>query len=112
MSDDPVILSCFPHRTASHEVADDGRVVVLQPRFAFGPLQKLMVRWNRPFVRVRLDEVGSFIWLRAEGDSDLETIASALQQQFGDRVPNARVRTVAFARSLVRARLLQLRTRN
>jgi hypothetical protein len=108
MRDDAIILSCAPKCSAAHELGEDGRVVVFQPRFEWRPLQRLMVRLNRPHVRVRLDEVGSFIWLRCNGSTRISDIALALEQQFGDKVPGASARTVLFFRSLARSGLIEL----
>ncbi|MBI5538055.1 MAG: PqqD family protein [Deltaproteobacteria bacterium] len=112
MRDDAVILSCLPQRLAEHEVGADGRVVVLQPRFGWKPLQALMVRWNRPHVRVKLDEVGSFTWLRCDGTAAVSEIVAALEQHFGDRLPQAQSRTLMFFRSLARSQLIALRRRS
>ena len=108
MRDDAVILSCLAQRLAQHELAPDGRVIVLQPRFAWKPMQALMVRWNRPHIRVKLDEVGSFIWLRCDGALVVSEIAAALEQHYGERVPHAKARTLLFLRSLVRSKLVAL----
>jgi hypothetical protein len=109
MRDDAVILSCLPQRLAEHEVGSDDRVVVLQPRFSWKTLQALMVRWKRPHVRVKLDEVGSFTWLRCDGTTAVSEIVVALEQQFGDRVPRVQERTLLFFRSLARSNLIALR---
>jgi hypothetical protein len=109
MRDDAVILSCLPQRLAEHEVGTDGRVIVLQPRFGWKPLQALMVRWNRPHVRVKLDEVGSFTWLRCDGATAVSEIVAALDKEFGDKLPRAQDRTLLFFRSLARSNLIALR---
>jgi hypothetical protein len=109
MRDDAVILSCLPQRLAEHEVGPDDRVVVLQPRFSWNPMQALMVRWKRPHIRVKLDEVGSFTWLRCDGAASVSEIVAALEQHFGDKVPRVQERTLLFFRSLARSKLIALR---
>ncbi|HQP35908.1 MAG TPA: PqqD family protein [Polyangiaceae bacterium] len=107
--DNEVILSCVPVRKAGHETTDDGKVVVLQPRFEWRPLQAWMERMGRPHFRVKLDEVGSFIWTRCNGEAEAGEIAVALEAQFGERVAPARQRTAQFFRNMVRAGIVELR---
>jgi hypothetical protein len=109
MRDDAVILTCLPKRLVDHEVGDDGRVIVLQPRFSWPPLQAWMVRLGRPHVRVKLDEVGSFTWLRCDEATAVSEIAAAVAQHFGDKLPQAEERTILFFRSLTRSKLISLR---
>jgi len=108
MRDDDVILGCIPQRIADHEVADDGRVIVLQPRFGWAPLQRLMVSLGRPFVRVKLDPRGSFLWLQCDGKRTVAAIASECRGSFGDERADLGPRVVAFFRSLVRSDLVRL----
>lgn len=107
--DTETILSCVPVRTAGHEVTDEGKVVVLQPRFDWRPLQQWMERLGKPYLRVKLDDIGSFIWLKCDGEASVESIAAALESEFGERVKPARDRTVLFFRNMVRADIVRLR---
>lgn len=110
--DTETILSCVPVRMAGHETTEDGKIVVLQPRFDWRPLQALMERWNKPHMRVKLDEIGSFIWLKCDGAARVDEIAAALESRFGERVAPARDRTVLFFRHMTRAGIIKLGTRN
>jgi hypothetical protein len=108
MRDDAIILACIPHRIAEHELSDDGRVSVLQPRFSWAPLQRLMMRWNRPFIRVKLDATGSLLWLQCDGERTVGTIASACRASLGDQLADSDPRVVEFFRSLVKSGLVRL----
>jgi hypothetical protein len=108
MRDDAILLACRARRTAEHEVDPKGCVIVLQPRFSWKPLQRLMVRWKRPYLRVKLDELGSFVWLRCEGVATVSEIVVCIEEAFGDKVPNVRDRTLRFVRMLARSQLVML----
>lgn len=108
MRDDTIILTCIPHRVATHELAEAGLVVVFQPRFSWAPMQRLAVRWKRPFVRVRLDATGSFFWLQCDGQRNVQAIASAGRAEFGDKLKDADARVVTFFRTLAHAGLVRL----
>ncbi|MBQ5430096.1 MAG: PqqD family protein [Lachnospiraceae bacterium] len=47
-------------------------------------MQKLMKKPR--FSQIHLDAVGSFIWPRLDGETDLKTIAGAVEEQFGEKV--------------------------
>jgi hypothetical protein len=108
MRDDDIILTCIPQRVATHEVADDGNVIVFQPRFTWGPAQRLAVYMKKPFVRVRLDATGSFFWLQCDGERTVKAIASAGKKQFGDKLADPQPRVVEFFRTLARVGFVRL----
>jgi hypothetical protein len=110
--DTDILLACVPVRNAGYETDDQQRVVVLQPRFRWRPLQALMIRWRRPYVRVRLDEVGSRLWLKCDGEASVAMIAQCIEAELQQRVAPAQQRTVLFFRNLHRAGLVALLRRS
>jgi hypothetical protein len=44
--------------------------------------------------------MGTYCWLRFDGETDLGTIAEGLEAQFGDRADAAGERVVRFAQAL------------
>lgn len=87
----------------------DGRVALLRPRFGRGWLgRRLQAVFNpRPY-RVLLDEVGSFIWLRCDGEARVESIAAAMKERFGGKVEPVEDRLVSFLQSLLRGRFVEM----
>lgn len=98
----PNLLLCRPERLVDAEVDEDGAVTVLRPRFIKGPLARwLQPRLGRPFYRVHLDEIGSFVWQQIDGQTTVGQIAQAMEQHFGERVDPAVDRLELFITHLV-----------
>jgi Coenzyme PQQ synthesis protein D (PqqD) len=81
------LLDLAPERVAEWEEAGD-RVVLLRPppkgrglRFALD-----WVACHLSSRRIRLDEIGSFVWKGLDGATTVGALAEALERQFGERV--------------------------
>jgi hypothetical protein len=97
-----------PERLREWETGEDGLVSVLRPRFGtsrFGLW--LASRIGKPWVRVRLDEVGSFTWNACDGTTTVAEIAGSLREAFGDRIEPANERLGTFLVSLERNGLIR-----
>src|SRR5512147_1844477 len=75
------LLELKPIRNVSWDGDAGGRVHLLAPRFGTSLLSWLGVLLRRPTFRVRLDDFGSFVWLRCDGATTVQQIAEALQRQ-------------------------------
>lgn len=85
------------------------RVALLVPRFRKGPLAKwLQPRLKRPFIRVNLDEIGSFVWQRLNATTKFDAIAEAMKGHFGSRVEPAEDRLKKFLIILHKDRFVEL----
>lgn len=88
---------------------EDGRCVLLRPRFGTGRLG----RWlnglaGDPHYRIRLDEIGTLVWKSCDGRTSLAEIARAVRSAFGARVEPADERLAVFVRRMLRGRMLAL----
>jgi Coenzyme PQQ synthesis protein D (PqqD) len=100
------LLGLRPARGARWERRPDGLVTVLVPRFR----NRLAVRWlmplfARPDITVRLDEEGSFVWDRCDGDTTVLAIAEQLQQKIGGDADAVMDRVGRFVQKLVHTNL-------
>ena len=81
------LLDLKPSRNVEWETGDGEGVVLLVPKFRGPVLQKWLVPLLRqPAFRIRLDEVGSFIWRRCDGITPVSVIAAQLSERFGPGV--------------------------
>ena len=97
----PAFLQARPEWNQEWHVGENNRVVVMVPKFGdhwFG--RWMMSKMERPKVRLKLDEVGSFVWQRCDGKNNVEEIGRALSQQFGEQVEPVYERLSLFFRSL------------
>lgn len=102
MADVP-FAELVPVRQHRSEDEPDGRVTVLVPRFS----GRWARRWVLPLfarqeVRLRLDELGSFVWRQCDGRTPVGEIAARLQVSSGGERTEAGTRVMAFLRQLAR----------
>jgi len=93
-------LKLVPLADCGYETEAD-RVVLLIPR-ARNPILKFFVSFlnSKPFFRLKLDEVGSFVWKQIDGKRDIQEICYNLESEFAERVAPADERTVEFFKRL------------
>ena len=92
----------------------EGHIVLLKPRFGWGPLKRLLLpRLRSPYVRITLDEIGTFAWEQMDGRRTVGEIALLLAERFKDAttgiaLPNAQGRLWQFVVQLHRHGLVEL----
>ena len=97
-----------PRRLLEWSEADDGRCVLLRPKFGRGPVGRwLASRVGDSHYRIRLDDVGTFVWKACDGKTSLEAIAVGLRGQFGPTV-ELEQRLGVFVRKMLRSKVLEL----
>jgi hypothetical protein len=106
------LLDFVPSRCIDCETAEDGRVVLLRPKF----LRGLLARWvqphlGKPFYRIRLDEVGSAVWSLVDGRRNVGEIAEAIGRSFGPRVEPPHERVGLYLRELEKGRMIRFQER-
>jgi hypothetical protein len=91
-----------PQRACAFEEEDE-QVVLLRPRFGRGRLGRWVERrlGSRP-LRLRLDEVGSFVWRRCDGARRVSVLSEELREEFGERIEPVEERLVLFLTGLLR----------
>ena len=89
--DDPLaevnLLEIAPARSAEWEEVDD-RVIVIRPRPTSTGARLLLDRFlfELSAKRIRLDEIGTFVWRHLDGEHTVGEIATLLSEEFGERV--------------------------
>lgn len=79
---------------------EDTQLILVVPRT--GWLERLSIRWlGQPeAIRVRLDELGSFVLSRCDGTRTVQELADALEQAFGQKAEPVLPRLVQFLKIL------------
>lgn len=80
---------------------DGETVVLLYPKFR----NKLFVKFllpsmKKPDWKIRLDEIGSWVWQHSDGTATVREIAEGLRQHFGEKVEPVYDRLGLFLRKL------------
>ena len=87
------LLEMTPVRCAEWEETDD-RIIVIRPRPTSKGARLLLDRFlfELSAKRIRLDEIGSFVWRHLDGEHTVGEIAALLRGKFGERVDPAEER--------------------
>ncbi|MFZ1731501.1 MAG: PqqD family protein [Bacteroidota bacterium] len=103
------LLELVPRRKREFEVDENNVVTVMMPRFENPWMLKSFVpRWKSPYVRTKLDDVGSFVWLQCDGETPVEIIAERMREHFGEKIEPAHERLKFFFQMLTRRTWLTL----
>ena len=102
------IASFVAKAVVGHELADDGVVSLLVPRFRARWMQWLQNRLPRPHMRVKLDELGSAAWLLIDGRRTVTEIGEELHGKFGAKIEPVNQRIGFFIGLLRRNKFIEL----
>lgn len=98
-----------PRRCLNWRDLDNGRCVVLRPKFGAGRIGRWFAsKLGDPCYHIRLDDVGTFIWKACDGETPLTEIAGRLRAEFGGRVEPAEQRLARFVQSMLRSRMIEM----
>jgi hypothetical protein len=77
------VLDLIPVTIVDHEVAVDGKVHLIIPRFNYKFFQKIFTgtRISKVF-KLLLDEPGSHVWLRINGENTVEAISKEMTEHY------------------------------
>jgi len=71
-------------RNVEWEDGSDGKAVLLVPRFRKGMLAKwVQPRLKKPYIRVALDDIGSFVWKNMDGVKTFGDLVVDMRLNFG-----------------------------
>ena len=92
------ILETIPERIVEwEEGGKEGNTVLLVPRFRKGFLSRWMQpRLKKPFTRITLDDIGTFVWERCNGKIKAMDICAEMEEKFGERVHPVKERATMF----------------
>ena len=96
-------------RVLEWEDGPENRAVLLVPRFRKGFLAKwLQPKLKRPYMRVKLDDVGSFVWRKCDGQTNYATLVDRMRQQFGEKIEPAEDRLQRFLTTLYKSNFVEM----
>ncbi|BBB33602.1 conserved hypothetical protein [Thermotomaculum hydrothermale] len=81
------LLDLIPEKLCESEVNEEGKVIILAPRFKSKLGRKIFepVVKNK-YVRIHLDEVGTFVWNEIDGQKNVFELSKMLKNEFGEKV--------------------------
>jgi len=95
------LLELIPVKNIKWEKKEDGLIVLLKPKFKHPFFKKhILPRLKYPFYKVKLDDVGSFVWEWCDGKKTVKEIAQGLKEEFGEKVEPLYNRLALFLQNL------------
>jgi len=81
------LYDLIPQKKFNYEVNDSNLVTILIPKFTNKFLvQHLMPRLKHPYIKIKLDEIGSAVWLEIDGKKKVGEISKILEEKFGEKI--------------------------
>jgi hypothetical protein len=101
------LLDLIPERIIEFEVDEACIVTILAPRFR-NRLMKLLFaqRLSSRHIKVKLDDIGSEVWLLCDGTRNVKEIAELLTEKFKERIEPCHDRLGVFFQQLEMARFI------
>ena len=104
-------LELVPLHTVSYEIDPEaGLVTILMPKFISKFFSKHFTSLLRyPHTKIKLDELGSVVWLAIDGEKNVNVIVSELEGKNKVETGSAEKRVVAFLTLLYEQRLISFK---
>ncbi|MGD1047249.1 MAG: PqqD family protein [Candidatus Krumholzibacteriaceae bacterium] len=101
------LLDLVPERTAEYEIDEARIITVLMPRFRNRLMKRLFEPRNKsPYIKIKLDDIGSEVWLLCDGKRTVGEIAELAKEKFQERLEPRYERLGRFFRQLETARFI------
>ncbi len=102
------MLELVPERLVDHEEDDGDVITLLSPRFKSRLMKKLLEsRLKNRFLKVKLDEIGSSVWLLCDGHRSIGEIGEMMRERFGDKIEPCYDRLSVFFSQLEISRFIR-----
>lgn len=96
-------------RKIGWEDGQNNLAVLLIPRFRAWPLAKwLQPRLKKPYIRVKLDDIGSFVWRHLDGKTTFASLAQSMRDHFSEKAEPAEDRLKKFLITLRNNKFVEL----
>ncbi len=95
------LLELKPIRNSRSETNEEGLVTLLVPKFQ----NQWIIRWlipllAKPYIRLKLDKYGSYVWNACDGDTTVRDIGQKMAEYFGEEIDSLYERIGSFIRRL------------
>lgn len=104
------LLDLIPVQNIRSRQKEEGFYVLLKPKFTHPLLVKhLLPRLKNPYFKIKLDEIGSFIWNLCDGKNTVKDIGNLLRKRFGERIEPLHDRVGLFFQNLEKNKFITFR---
>jgi len=86
--------------TAKEFTYENGFVTILIPKFKNALFKSMIPKKKSPYIKIKLDELGSGVWIAIDGIKKVENIVTELSEQFGEKIHPAEERIIKYLSEL------------
>ena len=105
-------LDLVPVKNIKWERGEEGLIVLLKPKFKNKFIGKYFLpKMKKPFFRIKLDEIGSYVWELCNEENTVSDIGIKLKERFGEKIEPVYDRLIIFLKQLERGKCIRLRLR-
>ena len=101
-------LNLYPKQALECERNENENVVVLVPHNENWFTRKFLPKAKGPAAKIKLDDIGTFVWDRCNGTTPVKQICEELEEKFGDSVKPAEERTVMFVQQMYKENFISV----
>ena len=95
------LLSLIPEHNILSKKTEEGLTILLKPKYRHPWMVKhVLPRLKNPHFKIKLDDIGSFIWELCDGMRTFEKIGEKLREKFGEKVEPLYERLGTFFQNL------------
>ncbi len=95
------LLELIPEQNIASEKSENGLYVLLKPKYHHPWMVKhILPRLKSPHYKIKLDDIGSFIWGLCDGRKTVKEISGKMKEKFGDKVEPLYERLSSFFQNL------------
>jgi hypothetical protein len=95
------LLELIPEQNIPSEKKENGLYILLKPKYSHPWFVKhILPRLKNPHYKIKLDDIGSFIWDHCNSRKTVKEISVKLKEKFGDKVEPLYERLGAFFQNL------------
>jgi len=76
------LLELTPVRLYEHELTEEGKIIIIVPKFKNPEISRFMLGNRSSYFRIKLDEMGSEVWLSIDGKSNVAELVENLQEKW------------------------------
>ncbi len=96
-----------PVKLVEHEVEENGFVALLMPKVYNKLMKKILEpKLKSKFIKIKLDEIGSAVWLSIDNKKNISAIAKELIDKFNDKIQPVEERLPKFFSQLYQQKFI------
>jgi len=103
-------LDLIPEINCRWEKTEDGRIVLMIPRFKNRLMKKIALKLGRSeYVKITLDKLGTTAWVLIDGNNSVQQIGKLMEKDKGESIEQVYHRLSEFLSILARNRFVKLK---